>query len=128
MLSINQSEENLRLSLTHPLAIVISDSFYVRGRPHPRVFGTFPLLLGTVSRRRGWLPLEEAVQKITGAPAERFRIRDRGRIAAGAYADITAFDPEVVDSPGTYEQPELPPVGIRFVLRNGVLAEGTLPG
>ncbi|HET8547097.1 MAG TPA: amidohydrolase family protein [Bryobacteraceae bacterium] len=127
MLSINQSEENLRLSLTHPLAIVISDSFYVRGRPHPRVFGTFPLLLGTVSRNRAWLSLPEAVHKITGGPAERFRIRDRGRIVPGAFADITAFDPTMVDSPGTYEQPDLPPVGISFVLRNGRLVEGMLP-
>jgi dihydroorotase/N-acyl-D-amino-acid deacylase len=127
MLSINQSEENLRLSLTHPLAIVISDSFYVRGRPHPRVFGTFPLLLGTVSRKRGWLPLEEAVHKITARPAERFHLRDRGRIEAGAYADLTAFDPGTIDSPATYEEPELRPVGLAFVLRNGVLSEGTLP-
>jgi N-acyl-D-amino-acid deacylase len=127
MLSINQSEENVRLSLTHPLAIVISDSFYVRGRPHPRVFGTFPLLLGTVSRKRGWLSLPEAVQKISGAPAERFHIRDRGLIAPGAFADVTAFDAATVDSPGTYEQPDLPPIGIRFVLRNGELAEGALP-
>jgi dihydroorotase/N-acyl-D-amino-acid deacylase len=52
MLSFNQSEENLRLSLTHPLAIAISDGYYVKGRPHPRLHGTFPLLLGTMRRKR----------------------------------------------------------------------------
>jgi N-acyl-D-aspartate/D-glutamate deacylase len=124
MLSFNQSEENLRLSLTHPLSIVISDGFYVKGRPHPRLHGTFPLLLGTICRKRGWLTLAEAVHKITRRPAERFHMRARGTIAPGAWADITVFDANEVDSPATYEQPEIPPVGIRYVLRNGKLQLG----
>lgn len=119
MLSFNQSEDNLRLSLTHPLAIVISDGFYVRGRPHPRLHGTFPLLLGTMSRQRGWFSLEEAVHKITQRPAERFHMTGRGTITPGAWADVTVFDAAAVDSPATYEQPELPAVGIRYVFRNG---------
>ncbi len=121
MISFNQSEENLRLSLTHPLAIVISDGYYVKGRPHPRLHGTFPLLLGTVSRKRGWLSLAEAVHKITQRPAERFRIRGRGVLESGAWADVTVFDASEVDSPATYEEPELAPVGIRYVFRNGRL-------
>ena len=121
MISFNQSEENLHLSLTHPLAIVISDGFYVKGRPHPRLHGTFPLLLGTMSRRRAWLSLEEAVHKITQRPAERFHLRDHGVVAPGMRADITVFDASEIDSPATYEQPELPPVGIRYVFRNGTL-------
>lgn len=125
MLSFNQSEENLRLSLTHPLAIVISDGFYVKGRPHPRLHGTFPLLLGNVSRKRRWLGLEEAVHKITERPADRFNLRGRGKLAPGAQADITVFDAAEVDSPATYEQPELPAVGVRYVLRNGRMLLGT---
>jgi dihydroorotase/N-acyl-D-amino-acid deacylase len=125
MLSFNQSEENLRLSLTHPLAIVISDGFYVKGRPHPRLHGTFPLLLGTMSRKRGWLTLEEAVHKITQRPAQRFHMRDRGTLTPGAWADVTVFDASEVDSPATYDEPELPPVGIRYVFRNGILLEGS---
>lgn len=119
MISFNQSEENLRLSLTHPLAIVISDGFYVKGRPHPRLHGTFPLLLGTISRNRGWLTLEESVHKITQRPAERFNMQGRGVLAKGAWADVAVFDAATVDSPATYEQPELAPVGIRYVFRNG---------
>jgi dihydroorotase/N-acyl-D-amino-acid deacylase len=119
MISFNQSEENLRLSLTHPLAIVISDGFYVKGRPHPRLHGTFPLLLGTVSRKRGWLTVAEAIHKITQRPAERFNMRGRGTLTPGAFADIAVFDANEVDSPATYEQPELPPAGIRYVFRNG---------
>jgi N-acyl-D-aspartate/D-glutamate deacylase len=124
MLSFNQSEDNLRRSLTHPLATVISDGFYVKGRPHPRLHGTFPLLLGTVRRQRGWLSLPEAVHKITMHPAERFGIRDRGILRAGARADVTVFDASTIDSPATYEQPELPPVGIRDVFLNGVRRRG----
>jgi dihydroorotase/N-acyl-D-amino-acid deacylase len=125
MISFNQSEENLRLSLIHPLAIVISDGYYVKGRPHPRLHGTFPLLLGTVVRKRGWLSLPEAVQKITQRPAERFNMHGRGVLTPGAWADVTVFDASEVDSPATYEEPELPPVGIRYVFRNGTLQEGT---
>ena len=119
MLSFNQSEDNLRRSLTHRLSTVISDGFYVKGRPHPRLHGTFPFLLGTVQRERGWLSLPEAVHKITLRPAVRYGMRDRGVLKPGTYADITVFDANQINSPATYEQPELEPVGIRYVFRNG---------
>jgi dihydroorotase/N-acyl-D-amino-acid deacylase len=121
MLSFNQSEENLRRTLTHSLSTVISDGFYVKGRPHPRLHGTFPALLGTVSRRWGWLPLEEAVRKITSAPAERFGLSDRGRLAPGFFADITVFDAHEIDSPASYDNPEAAPHGVHYVFRNGRL-------
>lgn len=122
MISFNQSEENLRQTLTHPLAIVISDGFYVKGRPHPRLYGTFPRLLGFVSRENQWMPLEEAVHKITGRPAERFGFEKRGLLRRSYIADLVVFDPATVDSPATFSNPEVPPVGIRSVFRNGVLA------
>ena len=117
--SFNQSEENLRRTLTHPFSNIISDGFYVRGRPHPRLYGAFPCLLGSVCRARGWMSLEEAIHKITAKPAERFNIARRGRLAPGSYADITVFDPATIDSPATYENPQLAPVGITHVFRNG---------
>ncbi|MGH9520943.1 MAG: N-acyl-D-amino-acid deacylase family protein [Terriglobales bacterium] len=120
MVSFNQSEENLRLSLTHPLSTIISDSFFVKGRPHPRLHGTFPLLLGTMCRERRWLSLPEAIQKITSRPALRYGLADRGVLREGAFADITVFDSTSVDSPANYENPELPPVGIREVFLNGM--------
>ncbi len=124
MLSFNQSEENLRLSLAHPLALVISDGFYVNGRPHPRLCGTFPFLLGEICRNRKWLTLEDAIRKITSRPAERFHIRDRGVLREGAFADVAVFDPNRVASPATYDDPELPPVGIQYVFREGQLLAG----
>lgn len=124
MLSFNQSEENLRLSLTHPLAMIISDGFYVNGRPHPRLWGTFPFLLGEICRNRKWLRLDEAIHKITAFPAERFQIRGRGVLQPEAFADVTVFDPERVESPATYDDPEHPPLGIEFVFREGRLIAG----
>ena len=119
MLCFNQSTENLRASLTHPCSTIISDGFYVKGRPHPRLNGTFPLLLGTISRERGWLSISEAVHKITGKPAARYGLKDRGLLRPGYYADIVGMRAAEVDSPATYELPELEPRGIEFVYRNG---------
>jgi N-acyl-D-amino-acid deacylase len=120
MISFNQSEENLRATLSHPLSIVISDGFYVKGRPHPRLHGTFPRLLGAISREKAWMPLETAIHKVTGMPAERFNLKQRGFLRPGFRADVTVFDPGSVDSPATFDSPELPPTGIRYVFRNGV--------
>ena len=75
-----------------PLATIISDGFYVKGRPHPRLHGTFPLLLGTYSRSKGWLPLSEAVHKITGKPAKRYGLRSKGSLAVGMDADVALVD------------------------------------
>ncbi len=61
-----QSNENLRALLTHPLATVVTDGVYTTGRSHPRLYGTFPLLLGDIVRERKWLSLEDAVHKVTG--------------------------------------------------------------
>jgi N-acyl-D-amino-acid deacylase len=114
-----QSMENLHALLTHPLAIVITDGVYTKGRSHPRLYGTFPLLLGDVVRERKWLVLEEAVHKVTGKPAATFHLGDRGRIAEGYVADITVFDPETIHTDASYDMPAVAPAGIKSVLRNG---------
>jgi dihydroorotase/N-acyl-D-amino-acid deacylase len=119
MLEINQSFENLRQTLTHPLSNIISDGFYVSGRPHPRLHGTFAELLGGICREKRWLELPEAIRKITSLPAERFGLSDRGRIESGRRADLVVFDPSRVGSPATHERPEQPPIGIYYVIRDG---------
>ena len=119
MLQFNQSQENLRANLTHPLSIVISDGFYVKGKPHPRLHGTFPELLGNVCRDKGWMPLPEAIHKVTGAPAERFSLKKRGLLKPGFFADVTAFDPEKIASKSTYKHPDLSPEGITGIIREG---------
>ncbi len=117
-----QSLENLHALLAHPLAVVITDGVYTRGRSHPRLYGTFPLLLGDLVRERKWLSLEEAIHKVTGRPAEIFNMQGRGRIAKGYVADITVFDPGAVRTGATYEKPDVAPIGIRSVYRGGTLA------
>lgn len=115
ILERNQSQENLRESLSHPLAIVISDGFYVKGRPHPRLYGTFPHFLGSIVRDLRWLCLPDAVHKITGAPAERFQLARRGLLRPGFSADVTVFDAGAIASPASYLDPEQPPRGIHHV-------------
>jgi N-acyl-D-amino-acid deacylase len=124
VVSFNQSESNLRQLLSHPLCTVISDGFYVNGRPHPRLHGTFPELLGSVVRDRRWMSLPEAIHKVTGKPAARLRLENRGMLREGFAADITVFDPQTVRSRATYEAPDLPPEGILYVIRDGQFSIG----
>jgi N-acyl-D-amino-acid deacylase len=119
ILEFNQSEENLRRNLNHPLAIIISDGFYVKGRPHPRLHGTFPELLGNLCRERKWMKTETAIHKITGFPADRFGMKNRGYLREGYVADVTVYDPLMIRSLATYEDPARPPEGIRHVIRAG---------
>jgi N-acyl-D-amino-acid deacylase len=119
MLQFNQSEENLRANLSHPLSIIISDGFYVKGKPHPRLHGTFPELLGNMCRERNWLSLPDAIHKVTGAPASRFSIKKRGLLQPGCFADITVFDRATINSKSTYKEPELSPEGVIGVIREG---------
>jgi dihydroorotase/N-acyl-D-amino-acid deacylase len=121
MLQFNQSEQNLRANLAHPLSIIISDGFYVKGKPHPRLHGTFPELLGNICRDKGWLSLSDAIHKVTGAPADRFSITGRGFLKAGYFADITIFHQETIRSNATYKDPQQDPTGIAAVYREGKL-------
>jgi N-acyl-D-amino-acid deacylase len=122
MISFNQSEENLRQTLCHPLAMIISDGFYVKGRPHPRLHGTFPTFLGKFVRDQKLMSLPEAIRKITAAPAQRFGLKERGRITPGYKADITVFDADKIDSDASYDSPEVAPKGLHLVLREGKTA------
>ena len=115
-----QSRENLaRFLLKHPLATVVTDGVYTRGRSHPRLYATFPLLFGELVRERKWMSLEGAVHKVTDRPARTFHISDRGRLAPGYIADMTIFNPDAIRTDATYEVPDVPPIGINSVWRNG---------
>jgi N-acyl-D-amino-acid deacylase len=124
VVSFNQSRENLRQLLTHPLCSVISDGFHVKGKAHPRLYGTFPELLGNVTRDRGWLSLSEAVHKITSKPARRIGLVNRGLVTSGHCADLTIFDPAAIQSHSTYEDPDREPEGIVAVVKDGGVVYG----
>ena len=92
------------------------------GRPHPRTYGSTARVLGTYVRERGTLALETAVAKLSGVPAARLGLRDRGVLREGAFADLVVFDPAIVADDATYEQPARHPIGIEHVVVNGRLA------
>jgi N-acyl-D-amino-acid deacylase len=119
IIGFNQSEDNLRELLAHPLCSVITDGFYVKGKPHPRLHGTYPELLGNVVRVKHWMPLAEAIHKSTGKPAARLQLSDRGLLKPGYRADVTIFNPETICSHATYDDPARVPTGIHAVIKNG---------
>lgn len=110
-------------------AAVRPDGLLARGA-HPRAYGTFPRVLGTYVRDEGLLSLPEAIRRMTSAAAAQFRIRDRGILRAGMYADVVAFDLATIADRATYEQPHQYPAGVRCVVVNGVpvIESGELTG
>jgi N-acyl-D-aspartate/D-glutamate deacylase len=119
IVAFNQSEENLRALLMHPLCSVISDGLYTEGIPHPRLYGSFAHFLGHYTRECGWLSLEAAIRKITAQPASRLRMRDRGCLQIEYRADLVVFDPATVGSPANYNHPRQGPTGVVAVYRQG---------
>ena len=113
-------EGDVRRVLQHPTCMIGSDGIpSPTGKPHPRLYGTFPRVLGHYVREEGLLSLEEAVRRMTSLPAAKFHLADRGRIAEGAWADLTVFDPERIADTATYDDPRRYPTGIAYVFVNG---------
>ena len=112
-------ESDMRTVLSHPLAMIGSDGIPQDGGvPHPRLLGTFPRVIGHYSRDEGLFDLATAVTKMTGCPADRYGLLERGRIQLGTYADIVVFDHSRIADKGSYQQ-RRQPEGIKWVLVNG---------
>ena len=125
------SEDDVRTVMGHPSTMIGSDGIPATGaNPHPRLYGTFPRVLGRYARDEGILPLAEAVHRMTGMPAHQFRLADRGVIREGAIADLVLFDPATVADRGTYDDPRQYPAGIPHVFVNGtaVVRDGVHTG
>jgi len=105
----------------HPVMMIASDGIYNIPHPHPRGFGCFARVLGHFVRERGLLSLKQAVHKMSGMPARRFGLTDRGAVAPGMAADLVVFDPGTVGSHATFEEPMRPPTGIDRVIVNGAV-------
>ena len=113
-------EADVRRVLAHPTTMIGSDGIpSVEGKPHPRLYGTFAKVLGTYARDERLFSLEEAIHRMTGLPARKFRLTDRGVIREGAHADLVVFDPSTVADVGTYQDPRQYPPGIDYVVVNG---------
>ena len=116
------NEENVRVIMQHERHTVGSDGILVGATPHPRAYGTFPRYFAVYVRELGILGWEQTVRKMTGLPAERLGLSDRGVLRQGAFADVTCIDPERIRDTATYEAPRQLPEGIPFVVVNGELA------
>jgi dihydroorotase/N-acyl-D-amino-acid deacylase len=114
------SEEDVRTVMPHPAQMVGSDGLPAPGRPHPRLWGTFPRVLGHYVRELGLLSLEDAVHRMSGKTAQTFALPDRGLVRAGCCADLCVFDPARIVDRATYEHPTVPPEGVVHVICNGM--------
>ncbi|MDH3272417.1 MAG: D-aminoacylase [Gemmatimonadota bacterium] len=133
------SEENVAMQLAQPWIKVGTDAggldpTTVTGLAHPRAYGTFTRILGKYVREEGVLPLEDAVRKMSSAVATRLKIRDRGFLREGYFADVVIFDPQTVADHATYDEPHQLSSGVEHVFVNGVavvddgIHTGALPG
>ena len=114
-------EGDVRSILAFDETMIGSDGIPVGDKPHPRLWGTFPRVLGHYSRDVGLFPLETAVWKMTGLTARNFGLRERGTIAIGQHADLVLFDAATIRDAATYEAPTLPAEGIAAVIVNGAI-------
>ena len=129
------SEENIERQIALPWVSFGSDAgslategIFIESMTHPRAYGNFARLLGHYVRERSIISLPEAIRRLTSLPAENLRIRDRGRLAEGYYADVVVFDPATVSDHATFADPHQYSTGVRDVLVNGTLVlEGSEP-
>jgi N-acyl-D-aspartate/D-glutamate deacylase len=128
-------EEIVKLALGNPMVMVASDGILENGKGHPRAAGTYARVLGRYVRDQKTLSLVDALRRMTVMPADRIGMKNKGRLAVGADADITIFDPANVIDKATFENPAQYSEGIDWVVVNGVvvvrkgaLVEGVAPG
>ncbi|WP_158744110.1 amidohydrolase family protein [Acidisphaera sp. L21] len=129
-MTFQMDEEDVRRIMRHPLSMIGSDGLPHDTVPHPRLWGTFPRVLGLYTRQLGLLDLETAVHKMTGRTAAVYGMLDRGAIRPGAFADLVLFDPATVIDKATFEESTLMSEGIEEVWANGVstFAAGKVTG
>ncbi|HET6977511.1 MAG TPA: D-aminoacylase [Pyrinomonadaceae bacterium] len=123
------SEDDMRAAMKSPFVSFCTDSGsratdgpLAGSKSHPRGWGSYPRILGRYVRDEKLLTLESAIHKMTGAPAARVALKDRGLIKEGMFADITVFDPAKIIDRATFESPNQYPTGIEYVLVNGKIS------
>jgi N-acyl-D-amino-acid deacylase len=112
-------ENDVKTVMAHPSTMIGSDGVPSGGKPHPRLYGCFARVLGHYVRDEKVLDLPTALHRMTGMPAAKFRLLDRGTIRVGAFADLVVFDPARIADVATYAEPRQAPAGIRAVYVNG---------
>ena len=118
----NMSEDDVRRILRHPASMIGSDGLPHDPLPHPRLWGTFPRVLGHYCREERLFSLAEAIYKMTGMPARQFSLTGRGQVREGCHADLVLFDPATIRDTATFTDPARSAEGIIKVWVNGALA------
>lgn len=116
------AEADMQRILAHPATMIGSDGLPDDPRPHPRLWGTFPRVLGRYSRDQRLFPASEAIRRMTALPAQRFGLAQRGMVRVGYHADLVLFDSETIIDTATFADPIRPAKGIEGVWVNGVLS------
>ena len=117
--AFGMDEGDVRMVMAHPSTMIGTDGLDRGSKPHPRAWGTYPRILGKYVREEGILSLEDAVWRMSGFPAKKFGLKDRGAIRVGAFADLVLFDPASVIDRATFEDPRHGPTGMPHVIVNG---------
>ena len=113
------SDADLENVLSFEGAMIGSDGLPHDVHPHPRLWGTFPRVIGHYSRDKKLFSLEDAIHRMTGATAANFRLQQRGLVKVGFHADLVLFDADTILDRATYKDPELPSTGVDSVMVNG---------
>ena len=123
-------EDDVQRVLRYPATMIGSDGLPHDSHPHPRLWGTFPRVLGHYARDLGLFTLEQAVHKMTGLSAATFGLSERGLVAPGQRADLVVFDPATVRDRATFDGPAVASAGIELVMVNGraTYRDGALTG
>jgi N-acyl-D-aspartate/D-glutamate deacylase len=122
IVNFGMNEEDVRIYMKQPWVATASDgSTHLPGAsvPHPRSYGTFPRKIGLYSIEEKQVPLEQAIRSASGLPADILRLKDRGYLKAGQFADVVVFDPKTYRDPATYDKPHQLATGVKYVFVNG---------
>lgn len=131
------SEDNVKLGLSQSWVSLGSDAealapegVFLKSNPHPRAYGTFARFLGKYVRDEKVTTLADAIRRMTSLPAENFKLKERGCLKTGCYADVAVFDPAAIRDTATFDAPHRYATGVHHVLVNGaiVLADGEHTG
>jgi N-acyl-D-amino-acid deacylase len=119
MIMFTMAEEDVRTVMCHPATMIGTDGIWSHGKPHPRIYGSYPRILGTYVRQERLLSLEEAVRKMTSFPAQKFGLWKKGIVREGMDADLVVFNPDTIAERSTFQDPHQYPAGLPYVMLNG---------
>jgi N-acyl-D-amino-acid deacylase len=119
MIMFTMAEADVRTVMRHPATMIGTDGIWSHGKPHPRIYGTYPRILGRYVREERLLSLEEAVRKMTSFPAQKFGLWKKGLVREGMDADLVIFDPSTIAERASFQDPHQYPTGLPYVILNG---------